>query len=326
MVETTSTVAHGNSRAPRLRMVTTRSMSITDSSFSKHPPLALLAFVLPIVGCAGTKMAPTPVSIQLNQTTATIAAGTTQQFTASVTGTTDRAITSSVDGIGGGNVGDGSISAAGLYTAPNATGTHIVTATSVADATKSASAKVTVTGLVSLTPGTSTLLTGAQQQFQTTVAAQNNPTVTWSVDGVAGGNASAGTISTAGLYTAPSAAGNHTIGASVGTAPADSATVPVTVFSFGISPGTATVAESATQQFTATIQGLSNTSVNWSVDGVAGGNVTDGTVNPSGLYTAPTHSGTHSVTATSAAVTSTSVSASVTVMGPITVRPPARPC
>jgi hypothetical protein len=296
-------------------------MSTADSSFSKHLSLAFLAFLLSAVGCGGAKMAPTPVSIQLNQTTATIAAGTTQQFTASVTGTTNTAVTWSVDSIAGGNASDGTISASGLYTAPNATGTHVVTATSVADATKSASAKVTVTGLVSLSPGTSTLLTGAQQQFQATLATHNNPTVTWSVDGVAGGNSSAGTISTSGLYTAPSTAGNHTIGASVGTAAADSATVPVTVFSFGVSPGTAMVSESATQQFNATIQGLSNTSVTWSVDGVAGGNATSGTVSGSGLYTAPSQSGTHTVAATSAAVTSTSVSASVTVTGPVAVTP-----
>jgi hypothetical protein len=302
-------------------MVTPRSMSNTDSSFSKHLPLAFLAFVLPTIGCAGTKMAPTPVSVQLNQTTATIAAGTTQQFTASITGTINTAVTWSVDSIGGGNASDGTISASGLYTAPNTTGTHVVTATSVADTTKSASAKVTVTGLVSLSPGTSTLLTGAQQQFQATVAALNNPTVTWSVDGVAGGNAGVGTISTAGLYSAPSAPGNHTIAASVGTTPAGSASVTVTVFSFGISPGTATVIESATQQFTTTIQGLSNTSVTWSVDGVARGNATNGMVSSSGLYTAPTQSGTHTVTATSAAVTSTSVSASITVTGPVTVAP-----
>jgi hypothetical protein len=296
-------------------------MSTTDSSFSKHLPLALLAFVLPMVGCAGTKMAPTPVSIQLNQTTATIAAGATQQFTASVTGTTNTAVTWSVDSIGGGNASDGTISASGLYTAPNATGTHVVTATSEAEATVSASAKVTVTGLVTLSPGTSTLVAGAQQQFQATLAAHNNSTVTWSVDGVAGGNASVGTISTSGLYTAPSTAGNHMIGASVGSAPADSATSAVTVFLLGISPVAATVAESATQQFAATIQGLSNTNVTWSVDGVAGGNATSGTVNSSGLYTAPLQSGTHTVTATSAAVTSTSVSAGVTVTGPVTVTP-----
>jgi hypothetical protein len=52
-------------------------------------------------------------------------------------------------------------------------------------------------------------------------------TVTWSVDGIAGGNTTVGTISTAGLYTPPATAGTHTIAASSGTAKA-TATIAVT--------------------------------------------------------------------------------------------------
>ena len=54
-----------------------------------------------------------------------------------------------------------------------------------------------------------------------------------------------------------------------------------------VSPSTATVATSATQQFTATVTGIANTAVNWSVNGVAGGNSTVGTISATGLYTAP---------------------------------------
>src|SRR3982074_2504423 len=42
-----------------------------------------------------------------------------------------------------------------------------------------------------------------------------------------------------------------------------------------------------TRQLTATVTGTSNTGVTWSVNGVANGNATVGTVNTSGLYTAP---------------------------------------
>ena len=49
-----------------------------------------------------------------------------------------------------------------------------------------------------------------------------------------------------------------------------------------------------TQQFTA--QGA--TSVNWSVDGVPGGNASTGTITSTGLYTPPASVGTHTVTAT----------------------------
>src|SRR5579871_4237063 len=122
----------------------------TDCKFSA---LFILAFVVPIVGCSGmkagsgspTSTSPQQISIQLNQTSVTLAAGATQQFTAFVNGTNNTAVTWSVDNVNGGNPTVGAITSAGLYTAPNSAGTHIVTATSVADTTKSASATVTVT-------------------------------------------------------------------------------------------------------------------------------------------------------------------------------------
>jgi len=166
-------------------------------------------------------------------------------------------------------------------------GTHTVTATSVADTTKSASAAVTVQGNVAITPGSANVVAGATQQFQATVGGQTSSKVTWSVDGVGGGNATVGTISSAGLYTAPSQPGNHTITAASGINAADNSTAPVAVFTFGISPGSALLAQGGTQQFSATIQGLTNTGVTWSVDGVAGGNTTIGTISATGLYTAP---------------------------------------
>jgi hypothetical protein len=67
-------------------------------------------------------------------------------------------------------------------------------------------------------------------QFKATVTGDPTNSVTWSVDGVAGGNASVGTISTAGLYTPPAAAGAHTVRATstVDTTKSASATVAVT--------------------------------------------------------------------------------------------------
>ena len=281
----------------------------------------LLAIILTAAGCGGPKIgsgsqptstSPQQVSVQLNETSATLAAGGTQQFTATVTGTSNTAVTWSVDTVSGGNATNGTITSGGLYTAPVQAGTHVVTATSVADTTKSANATVTVTGNVSITPATATMLAGATQQFQATVTGQTNATVTWSVDGINGGNSSVGTISTSGLFTAPAQAGAHTIAASSGTAAGDSATAPVTVFTFGISPSIAVVAEGDTQTFTATILGLTNTAVTWSVDGIATGNATVGTITAAGVYTAPTQTGTHTVAATSVAETSASVSATVT--------------
>src|SRR6185369_2792397 len=58
--------------------------------------------------------------------------------------------------------------------------------------------------------------------------------VTWSVDGIPGGSAAAGTITVAGLYTPPASQGTHIVSASTGSQSA-SATVYITNY-----PGTFT--------------------------------------------------------------------------------------
>ncbi len=58
---------------------------------------------------------------------------------------------------------------------------------------------------VSVTPPTANVTTGATQQYTSTVAGTGPfiSQVTWTVNDVAGGNATVGTITSAGLYTAP---------------------------------------------------------------------------------------------------------------------------
>ncbi len=60
----------------------------------------------------------------------------------------------------------------------------------------------------SITPRTTVLTPANTQQF---TAGGGTGSVVWSVDGVAGGSASTGTITTAGLYTPPGTAGTHTV-------------------------------------------------------------------------------------------------------------------
>ncbi|ATB46158.1 chitinase [Corallococcus macrosporus DSM 14697] len=86
--------------------------------------------------------APAPqVEVAIHPTSATVPAGGTQAFTATVTGSANTAVTWSVqEGASG-----GSVTAAGLYTAPSSAGTYHVVATSQAAPTKSAVATVTVT-------------------------------------------------------------------------------------------------------------------------------------------------------------------------------------
>ncbi|MBV8716469.1 MAG: fibronectin type III domain-containing protein [Chloroflexi bacterium] len=83
-----------------------------------------------------------------------------------------------------------------LIMTDNASNTHTVSITGTG-----------VGATFSISPKTATLTPILTQQFTTT--SQN--TVTWSVDGVTGGNSSIGTISAAGLYTPPTTAGQHSI-------------------------------------------------------------------------------------------------------------------
>jgi len=87
-----------------------------------------------------------------------------------------------------------------------------------------------------------------------------------------------------------------------------------------VAPSTAMVRAASTQTFTATVTGNANTSVTWSVNTVAGGNATTGTVDATGLYTAPVNlptPNTITVTATSAADTTKVGNGAVTLENPV---------
>jgi hypothetical protein len=89
-------------------------------------------------GGTGTGGGSGTVIVKISPTSAILLSAQTKQFTATVSGTSNTAVTWSATA--------GSVNATGLYTAPTVTaqGTATVTATSNADPTKSASAAVTV--------------------------------------------------------------------------------------------------------------------------------------------------------------------------------------
>jgi hypothetical protein len=64
-----------------------------------------------------------------------------------------------------------------------------------------------------------------------------------------------------------------------------------------VSPGQASITPIQTEQFSATVNGVTSTNVTWSVDGIQGGNSTAGTISTSGLYTPPSTSGVHIIQA-----------------------------
>jgi DNA-binding beta-propeller fold protein YncE len=84
------------------------------------------------------------VRVTVNPATATIAAGDHFQFTATVAGTSNTAVTWEVNGIAGGSVANGFITANGLYTAPIANPPASVTITAVSGLDPSATGTATV--------------------------------------------------------------------------------------------------------------------------------------------------------------------------------------
>lgn len=99
--------------------------------------------------------------------------------------------------------------------------------------------------------------------------------------------------------------------------PPSSNTTTVTV-----TPSTSAVRIGDTATFNATVTNASNTAVTWSVNGVAGGNATVGTISSSGTYTSPAaipNPVTVTVTATSSADTTISGSASITLQNPVPI-------
>lgn len=260
------------------------------------------------------KGAAVQVLVAVDPATATVPAGGSRSFTAAVTGTTTRTVTWSIQE----GSSCGSVSAGGVYTAPNAGATCRVVATSVADATKSGTATVTVTPppphVVTVTPSSASVLAGGTYTFAATVTgttAGESTAVTWSVP------VGAGTInSTTGAYVAPATPGTYVVTATSVATPSGTATATVTVtappppppaVAIAISPTTATLDACTSRIFTATVSNSSNAAVTWTVLDAGGGTVTNGN------YVAPTTAGTYRVLATSVADPSKTAQATVTV-------------
>jgi hypothetical protein len=151
------------------------------------------------------------VGVLISPTGAAVQVGHSQQFTATVSNTSNTAVTWLVNGTVGGDSTLGTISSSGLYTAPSSIpspSSVTVTAQSVADTSKSASANVNISApppvSVSISPTGAAVQVGHSQQFTATVSNTSNTAVTWLVNGTVGGDSTLGTISSSGLYTAPS--------------------------------------------------------------------------------------------------------------------------
>jgi hypothetical protein len=168
--------------------------------------------ILFLSGCGGGNSSTNTISITITPATATLSASQTTSYTASVTNTSNTAVTWLVNGIANGNATYGTITASGTYTAPatvTSTVTETITATSQADTTKSATASVTLTPnatgsaqYVTISPAFVTLPSGGQETFAASV--NSAPvTVTWKISCKATFSGDCGTIDSNGVYNAP---------------------------------------------------------------------------------------------------------------------------
>jgi hypothetical protein len=261
---------------------------------------------------------PSTVNVTVAPTTAAISAGGQQQFTATVTGTTNTTVGWYVDTIQGGNstTGPGAvgiISPTGLYTAPasvNNTAQVTVMAEAQADTSKTATATVNITGTsisIAAVPATTSVPVqvpaGGTQEFQATVTGNTNTTVqNWTVTcppTVTSCGTIASTGSTTAVYTAPASVTTVPYTVTIVASPAADtsltgqilANVHVTV---SVTPATDTIGQGANLLYTATVNGAptASTGVSWAVTSANGGAfvpIADTTGIPSnqGIYIAP---------------------------------------
>jgi len=177
---------------------------------------------------------------------------------------------------------------------------------------------------IAVCPGTASVQTAGTQTFAASLANAASDAVTWEVDGVAGGNSTVGTIASDGTYTAPStlpSAGVVTIAAVYQSDSSVQGIARVTFITptITVSPASISVQTGATQTFTASVSGSSNTAVTWQVNGVVGGSATTGTISTAGVYTAPSNvpsAPTVTITAIPAADTALTATSSVTITAP----------
>jgi uncharacterized protein (DUF1800 family) len=155
----------------------------------------------------------TPVNLSI-QGAATVAAGSSARYTATLSGKSDTLVNWSVNNIPGGNSLLGTISTSGLYKAPAtvpAAGGIDIEAVNSAGVAASGSYHVVIKAVTSSTTQANTIIvTGPASvripgsvQFVAALNGAATQSVAWMVNGITGGNPNVGTITTGGFYTSP---------------------------------------------------------------------------------------------------------------------------
>ncbi len=140
------------------------------------------------------------IAVTIAQFNPQMAVGTSQQFSASVTGTFSQTVKWSVSGAGCAGSACGTITTSGFYTAPASVASTLnvtVKAALAVDTSKFATAAIAVGPIVavSVSPTPLSLSINAGQQFSVSVTGTPNTAVTWTVSGAGCAGAACGMIS-----------------------------------------------------------------------------------------------------------------------------------
>ncbi len=295
--------------APAPSDVTITAVSVADPSKS--------AAISVTINAAG--------SITISPTVATVALGSSMNFTGTVVGISNTSLTWDVNGITGGNSSVGTIiasSGAGsgnagqaTYTAPvslPSSNPVIIRVRSTVNPNDAATALVTVGSTpvsIQVSPTSATLSVVHRETFQAQVLNSSDTAALWEVNNISGGNSTVGQICIAASnpcepatsavtgsvdYLAPQAVPSPNpvkITAVSDADPTKTATSAVTILPHDIvsvSPPSAAVSPGARVLFSASVAGTMNQQVTWNVAGVGcgGTGAPCGTIDATGLYLA----------------------------------------
>jgi len=281
---------------------------------------AVLVGLFGLLSCGGSQPAPIngaatlgQVSVSVSPQNMSVPTGTVQAFTATINNSGVSGVQWQVNGFTGGGGNTGTIDKSGNYTAPQFIPnppTVTITAVSNADNTKTGSTTVTITGAqvpaqVTISPTLAYLQVGTSLTLSAGVTGPADTGVTWQVvdkgTGVVNGNSAVGTIAPSSngsaVYTAPASVpsgGAATIRAVSHAQPNVFATCtvnislnPPNIATVTILPVIAAVQAETSFTFAADVIGVTDTTVDWQVNGVAGGDGSNGVISQTGIYDAP---------------------------------------
>jgi hypothetical protein len=307
-----------------------------------------------VAGCAGTASVPASnppppgvpsISVSVTPGSASVLLGNELSLSATVSNSSNAAVTWSVSGIPGGGVTQGVISSEGIYTAPAilpSPANITITAISVADSSKAATANVTLLSDISLTlsPATPGVELGAQQPFQAGVVSAGRPStnVLWSLSGPGCAGLGCGTVDAGGVVTAPRVLPSPSSEIVTATSVADASRRVTGIFNVTsnfslLLTGPATVLTGGRADYVSTMIPVTNsnpsTDIAWSLSGsgcvgIACGALSISNAGTTVTYTAPSTNappGPIHITATPMADPSKAVTLDVTVQKPVTLSP-----